>query len=213
MTRFRIWAGLVLTAAVLLGGLTAWWATDLRWRPRTVKAHQAEIARLLDSAGWVSSGRTGPKLYMLSFHACPDCARFMAEEVPKLDAAGVDTRVIMIARADVNGLSRSSPVERATVAELWVGRRWALLGAWTQAAPDAWTAPGIPPADGDLARTAVVEAGRKLVADLRPLLRANGVRLAYPTLVWWTKDGVMRACACERRESYRYLRRELGAES
>jgi hypothetical protein len=57
----------------------------------------------------------------------------------------------------------------------------------------------------------VVEAGRKLVDDLQPLLRANGVSLAYPTLVWWTKDGEMRACACDRPERYKYVRRDLGA--
>ncbi len=42
-------------------------------------------------------------------------------------------------------------------------------------------------------------------------MKDNGVKFACPLLVWWTKDGVMRACACERRETYRFVRKELGA--
>jgi len=77
--------------------------------------------------------------------------------------------------------------------------------------PAAWTAPGLAPADGDAARTAVVEAGRKAVEDLEPLLKANGVNFDYPTLIWWTKAGVMRGCACRQPQSYGNVERELGA--
>ena len=34
---------------------------------------------------------------------------------------------------------------------------------------------------------------------------------AYPTLVWWTKDGHMRACACTSPDSWRFVEKELGA--
>jgi hypothetical protein len=122
----------------------------------------------------------------------------------------VDTRVIVIARRDVNGLSKSTPVERATVAQLWLTRDWKLLQAWEAAPPDAWTAPGIPRADGDLARMAVVEGGRSLVDRLTRLMGDNRVRFAYPLLVWWNAKGEMRACACEAPQSYRFVRRELG---
>ena len=210
MKRFRLWASLVLIAVVVLGGLAAWWNFDLRWRPHTITRNQGEIARLLEGAGWVSPGQTGPKLYVVSYRSCTDCIRFKAEEFPKLQAAGVDTRVIEIARADLNGVSKSTAAERATVAELWLNRSWKLMETWDAVPVDAWTAPGVPPADGDMARTAVVEAGRKLVVDLKPLLKANGINFAYPTLIWWTKDGKMRGCACERRETYKYLRQELG---
>ena len=47
-----------------------------------------------------------------------------------------------------------------------------------------------------------------------PLLAANGVDthgFRYPTLVWWDKQGRMRACACEKRQTYGNVRRELGA--
>ena len=213
MKRFGTWAILLLVVALAGVGGWAWWNYDLRWRPKTITKDQAQIARILETSGWVSPGKTGPKLYMVSFRTCPDCVRYMAEEFPLLHAAGVDTRVIEIARRDVNGVSKSTPAERATVAELWLGRSWPLMERWEDTPAEAWTAEGIPPADGDMARTAVVEAGRKMVDDLQPLLKANGINFAYPTLIWWTKDGKMRACACERRETYRFVRKELGLAS
>lgn len=213
MGKFKLWATLALVVLVAGGGLYAWWATDLRWRPKEINRNQAEIARLVEAAGWVSPGRTGPKLYMIGFRTCPDCVRFKNEEFPALQAAGVDTRVIEIARADVNGLEKSSAPERATVAQLWLTRSWGLFERWNAVPAEAWTAPGIPPADGDAARTAVVEAGRTLVKDLQPLLKQNGVDFAYPTLIWWTADGKMKACACEKRETYRFVRKDLGVTS
>ena len=134
------------------------------------------------------------------------------EVFPKLQEAGVDTRLIAIARADLNGVAKSTPAERATVAELWLNRSWRLMQTWDATPASAWKAPGIAPADGDLARTAVVEAGRKLVVDLKPLLRSNGIDPGYPTLIWWTREGEMRGCACERPETYKYLLNELGVD-
>lgn len=210
MRRFRIWASVVLVAAVVIAGVWAVWNFELRWRPKTVTRRQAEIASLLQQAGWVSPGLKGPALYIICYHGCPDCQRLEQAVLPDLLAKGVDTRVIEIARADKNGLQRSTPVERATVAQLWIGRDWKLLQAWNAAPPDRWTAAGVPPADGSLARTAVVEGGRELVNRLTPLLRQNGVRFAYPTLVWWNAKGEMRACACEDARTYRFVRKELG---
>jgi hypothetical protein len=212
-TGLKLWAALALTIVVAGAGLYGWWDLDLRWRPRTITRHQAEIATLLNQAGWVSPGGTGPKLYEIGFRSCTDCIRLHKEELPKYRKAGVDTRVIEVARRDVNGLSKSTPAERSTVAELWVNRSWDLLQQWEDTPPDAWTAAGIRPADGDAARSAAVEQGRLLVDKLRPLLRANGVNerpFRYPTLVWWDRKGRMRACACEDRRTYRYVRAELG---
>jgi hypothetical protein len=210
MKRVGLWffAVLVLAGVCLWG----WWTLDLRWRPHTIERDQAQIASILEGAGWVSPKLAGAKLYMVSYRSCPDCVRFETVEFPKLQAAGVDTRVIVIARPDLNGAAKSTPAERATVAQLWIGRDWNLFQRWTSVTPpDAWTAPGIPPADGDTARTAVVEAGRHAVETLRPLLAHNGIRFAYPTLVWWNKQGVMRGCACEKAATYRNVERELGA--
>ena len=211
--RWTALAVLVLAVAALGAAGFAWWSYDLRWRPKTIERHAPEIAKVLEQeAGWVSPGLNGSKLYMVSFRTCPDCLRFKAEQFPDLHAAGVDTRVIEIARRDVNGLAKSTPAERSTVAELWLNRSWALMERWESMPVAAWTAPGIPPADGDPARTAVVDAGRSLVDKLIPLMDDNGVDFAYPLLVWWDQDGRMRACACEKRETYRYVRRELGLE-
>ena len=95
------------------------------------------------------------------------------------------------------------------MAQVWLTHDWKLLQRW-EAAPAARNA-GIPPADGDMARSAVIEAGRKMVDDLTPLMKANGVKFSYPLLVWWDGKGRMRACACDRPETYRFVRRELGA--
>jgi hypothetical protein len=211
LKKFKLWAGVILAVAVLGGGLWAWWSLDLKWRPKTIKQHPAEIAKILESAGWVSPGNKGPKLYMVSYRSCSDCIRYEEVEFPKLHKVGVDTRVIVVVISDKNGVNRSTAPERATVAELWANRKWSLLEAWKDVPPDAWKADGIAPADGDLGRTALVAAGKQMVADLRPLLKDNGIEFAYPTLIWWTKDGQMHGCACEKEETYANVRRELGA--
>lgn len=210
MKNWKLWAGLAAVVVVIGAGWWAWWNFELRWRPKTITKNQAEIAKILEGSGWVSPGLKGPKLYMISFRTCPDCVRFKKEEYPRLHKAGIDTRLIEIARADRNGVPKSTPVERATVAELWINRSWELSEKWDATPVDAWTAPGLKPADGDIARTAVIEAGRKSVEDLVPLLKQNGVNFAYPLLVWWTPDGQMKACACEKRETYRFVRKDLG---
>jgi hypothetical protein len=211
MRRFLL--GLSVFAVLVVVGAVVFlmWDLDWRWRPHTITQHQAEIGKALDQAGWVSPHLTGPKLYMISFRSCSDCIRFEETEFPKLQAADVDTRVIMIALPDANGLPHSTPAERNTVAELWTNRSWKLYQQWSLANPATWTAPNLAPADGDAARTAVIEVGRDLVKTLEGQLKDNGVNLAYPTLVWWTKDGKMRACACESPQTYRFVEKELGA--
>ena len=168
------------------------------------------IAQALDQSGWVSPHLTGPKLYVIAYRDCAACADFEAKAFPKLQALGVDTRVVMIARPDLNGQAQSTPVERAMVAELWTNRSWKLYQQWTTA-PEGWTLPEIAPADGDAARTSVVLTGRTLASDLAPLLKDNGVRFAYPTLVWWTRDGKMRGCVCDNPKAWRFVEQELGA--
>jgi hypothetical protein len=214
MAKLKLWGTLALIVAIIGGGLYGWWALDLRWRPKTITRNQAEIANLLQRAGWVSPGLKGPPLYVVGCRSCEDFVRLRLEEFPKYHKAGVDTRVIMVARRDRNGLSKSTPAERTTVAELWANRSWPLLEAWENVPPDAWTAPGLKPADGDAARSAIVEQSRLLIDQLLPLLKANGLDrdgFHYPTLIWWDRQGRMRGCACEQRPSYRFVRKELGA--
>lgn len=200
----------VLLAIAVVAILGAWWWLDVRHRPTVITKDQAEIGRLLETAGWVSPGRTGPRLYMVGYRDCPGCEAFRTENFADLHQAQVDTRVIVIARPDLNGQAQSTPAERATVAELWLGRSWPRYERWTEAPSASWTATGIAPADGDMARTAVIEAGRGLVDRLTPLLKANGVAFEYPVLIWWSADGQMKTCACTTKASARALRKDLG---
>ena len=207
----RNWVLTLLVLGLIGGGLYVYWDLDYRWRPAPITKHADEIGKILDASGWVSPGQTGPKLYEITYRANPDGVRFEQSQFPALHQAGVDTRVIMIARDDVNGAPKSTAIERSTVAELWFNRSWKLYQQWTAAPADSWTAQGIPAADGNVARSAVVEAGRDAVERLKPLLRDNGIAMAYPVLIWWTKDGKMEGCACDRAETYKFVRKELGA--
>jgi hypothetical protein len=212
MKKLKLWTSVILVFAVIGGGLYGWWALDLRYRGKTVDKDTAEIAKLLESSGWVSPHVPGNKrLYMISFRSCPYCILYEKSEFAALQKAGVDTRVILVARRDLNGVTKSQAAERSTVAELWVNRSWPLYEAWNKVQPPEWTAPNIIPADGDLTRTAVVELSRKTIDDLETLLKPNGVELHYPTLIWWDDKGQMRAYVGWDKPAARKIRKELGA--
>jgi len=149
---------------------------------------------------------------MLAYRDCDACVAYAHSQFADLQAAGVDTRVIMIARDDLNGVPQSTAAERNTVAELWVNRSWALYRKWMDAPAASWTAPGVPAADGDVARSAVVEVGRDMVERLRPLLAENGIDLVYPVVIWQTKDGVLEGCACADPKAYGAVRKALGVQ-
>jgi hypothetical protein len=211
MRRFLLILSLLGVLAVAGAVVFLMWDLDWRWRPHTITKHQDEIAQALAQSGWVSPHLTGPKVYVVVYRACDACGQLEQTVFPKLQAADVDTRVILIAQPDLNGQPRSTAAERNTVAELWTNRSWKLFQQWSLATPAAWTAPNIPSADGDAARSAVIEVGRQLTTRLAGQLKDNGVDLDYPTLIWWTKDGKMRACACTSAQSYGFLEKELGA--
>ncbi|HEY3799195.1 MAG TPA: hypothetical protein VGL58_12660 [Caulobacteraceae bacterium] len=187
---------LVAIAAVAGAVIYLMWDLDWRWRPVTLTKDTDAIGQSLAQAGWVSPHLTGPKLYVLAYRACAPCSQFETTEFPALQAAEVDTRVIMVAPADLNGAPQSTPAERATVAELWTNRSWKLWQQWQAAPAASWPATGIAPADGDAARTAVISVGRQLVTSLTGQLKDNGVTLTWPMLVWQAKDGSLQACAC-----------------
>lgn len=212
MKRLQAMAVLVLIAAVLGGGFYMFWRFDLRWRPHVVSKNAAAIGTTLEGSGWVSPGLSGPKLYVVAYRDCGICNRYEASEFPVLQRAGIDTRVIVIARSDRNGQPRSTPVERSTVAELWVNRSWDLFQSWFAVPTAAWTAAGIKPADGDVARSSVVEAGRDTADKLRALLKASGVTFHAPMLIWWTKAGKMEACACREPQAWAPVRHALGVD-
>jgi hypothetical protein len=211
----------LIGAVVVVGaGVYLAWDLDWRWRPQTITRRQAEIAAALQQSGWVSPRLAGPKVYIVVSGACPPCRTLLSQLAPALRAKGVETRMIAVAPADENGQAKSSPQDRAVVAELWANRSWPLFQQWT-AVPAGKTASGaapvaalppLPPADGDAGRTALVDASRAFVAELTPWLKDNGVAFAYPTLVWWTKDGKMHGRACTDPKTFGYVRKELGAD-
>jgi hypothetical protein len=211
LRRLRAFALMILFLAVIGGGLFLWWKFDLRWRPHLIAKDQAQIGKILDSADWVSPGLSGAKLYMVTYRDCDACNQFQAAEFPALQKAGVDTRVIVVARPDRNGQPRSTAAERSTVAELWMNRNWGLYQRWMAGPSSAWTAPGLPVADNDIARSAVVEVGRDVTDKLTPLLKENGIRFGYPLLIWWTKDGKMEGCACRVSQAWSHAVKDLGA--
>lgn len=177
----------------------------------TALAHAARLAALLESAGWVSPGNGGRPLYVVGFRSCGDTVRLKTALFPDLLAAGVDIRLITIARRDQEGVAKSTAVERATVAELWLHRDWGLAERWEATPVADWTAEGIPSADGDPVRTAAVEAGRDLIDALTPLLLDDGVvedRFHYPTLFWPEGDG-WRALVCETPDTWPVVRQAL----
>jgi hypothetical protein len=218
MRRFLLILGLAAIVVVAGAMVYLMWDLDWRWRPHTVAKQQAEIAQALEQSGWVSPHLTGPKVYVILYQGCEPCQAQLPAAIAKLQAADVDTRMIVIARSDQNGQALSTPQDRALTAELWTNRSWrlfqqtfpAISTAPTSATPKV-APPVIPPADGDAARSAVIEVGHQLATTLGGELKDNGVSFDYPTLVWWTKDGKMRACACTSATSLGFVEKELGA--
>jgi hypothetical protein len=203
--------------AVLLGGLIAgggywaYWNFYERFRPVTIAKNQVEIQRLLDEGDWVAPGRNGPPLYLVSFRDCTDCITYQRDEFPKLAAANIDTRVIVFARPDHEGLSQSTAAERATIAELWVNRDWTLYSRWMATTHKDWTASDLKAADHDFARTAVVNASRDYVTQLSGLLKGAGIEDSYPIMIWRDRDGFLKACNCTDERSFHFIRTDLGA--
>lgn len=213
MRRFLIWSALavVIGLAIAGGGYWAYWNFYARFQPVTVARNQAEIQRLLDEASWVSEGGGGQPLYIIGYRDSAASQRYEREETEKLRAGGVEVRVVVFARPDKEGQALSTAAERATVAELWLSRDWSLYQRWTATPAANWTAAGIPAADGNLARSAVVDASRAFVVKLNDLLRDAGVPTGYPLVIWRDREGFMKACACSDARSWPFIRDDFDA--
>lgn len=213
MRRFFVWSALaaVIGLALAGGGYWAYWNFYARFQPVTVTRNQGEIQRLLDESSWISAGGGGQALYVIGYRDSAAMQRFEREEAPKLRAAGVETRILIFARPDREGLQQSTAAERATVAELWLTRDWVLYQRWTATPVNNWTAAGIPSADGNLARGAVVEAGRDFVGQLSRNLSEAGLQTRYPLIIWRDREGFMKACACSDARSWAFIRDDLDA--
>jgi hypothetical protein len=213
MRRLLIWSALAALIGLILAGVGYWayWNFYSRFQPVTISRDQAEIQQLLDEASWVSSGGGGEPLYIIAYRDSASAQRYEREEVAKLRAAGVEARVILFARADREGLPQSTAAERATIAELWLTRDWSLYQRWTATPARNWTAAGIPAADGNLARSAVVEASRQFDARLSALLKDAGVQITYPLILWRDREGFLKACGCADSRAWAFIRDDLNA--
>jgi len=213
MRRFFIWSALAALVGLILAGVGYWayWNFYSRFQPVTIGRNQAQIQQLLDEASWVSGGGGGEPLYIIGYRDSASSQRYEREEAEKLRAAGVEPRVILFARADREGLAQSTAAERATLAELWLTRDWSLYQRWTATPARSWTAAGIPQADGNLARTAVVDAGRQFNARLTELLKDAGVQITYPLILWRDREGFLKVCGCADSRSWAFIRDDLDA--
>ncbi|WP_395649540.1 hypothetical protein [Brevundimonas sp.] len=213
MRRFLIWSGLAVVIGLVLAvsGYLAYDHFYARFQPVTIARNQGEIQRLLDEASWVSPGGGDQPLYIIGYRGSASTHAYEAEEAEKLRAGGADVRVLMFARSDREGATQSTPAERATIAELWLNRDWNLYRRWTDTPGAGWKAEGIAPADGNLARTAVVDASRQFVARLDTLMRDAGVKPTWPLVIWRDREGFLKACACADRRSWAFIRDDLDA--
>jgi len=213
MRRFFVWSALAALLGLILaiGGFWAYQHFYARFQPVTVTRNQAVIQQLLDESSWLSAGGGGEPLYIIGYRDSAALQRYEREEAPKLRAAGVEVRIIIFARPDREGLAQSTAAERATVAELWLTRDWTLYQRWTATPANNWSAAGIPAADGNLARGAVVEAGRNFVGGLTEALGGEGLKISYPLVIWRDREGYMKACACSDSRSWAFVRDDLDA--
>lgn len=213
MRRFLIWSALavVIGLAIAGGGYWAYWNFYARFQPVTVTRNQTEIQRLLDEASWISGGGGGEPLYLIGYRDSASFQRYQRDEANRLRAGGVEMRVVVFARPDREGAPQSTPTERSTIAELWLSRDWSLYERWLATPSRNWTAAGVPAADGNLARSAVVEASREFTTRLNDLLRDAGVPTGYPLVIWRDREGFLKACACSDSRSWVFVRDDVGA--
>jgi len=224
----------VVICPTLFGvGYWFYWDQFQRYAPVTIEAPAdvAAIQSLLDRADYVSPDfekailTTGPAsgvttavtkpvakkwVYMIGFRNCVPCRAYEDAEFPRLQAGGIETRVIPFALADNGATKQSTPEERSTVAELWLNRSWPLYLQWRNTPVETWKAENIAVADNDLARSGVVWASRDFINQLAPLLRNSKVNVAYPLILWRDRNNQLRVCSCTSDKAYHFIREDLG---
>lgn len=212
MRRFLIWTLLaaIVGLALAAGGFWAYWSMYARFQPVTITWNQAEIQQLLDGSPYLSAERGGVPIWIVGYRDSEATQAFAGPEADRLRAGGIEPRILLFARPDRAGVAQSTAAERATVAELWLSRDWALYERWMATSPANWTAAGLPAADGSPVRMAVVENSRALSTELSALLRDAGVSTRWPLVVWRDPRGFLKACACSDRRAWPFIEDDLG---
>lgn len=204
---------LVVIVPLVFGiGYWLWWDQVARFQPHLIKSDQETFQSQLDRAGAASPNINGPSITIITHRACKSCRLYEETEAKELRSLGVNTRVIVIAPADDQGLSQSTAFERTTVAEIWWTRDFSLYQKWFETPDSQWKPDSIPSADNDLARTAVVNAGRLFVSEIGSVLRTNGVQMTYPLVIWRDKSNRLKVCTCTDKRSFAAIRQDLGIE-
>jgi hypothetical protein len=212
MRRFLIWTLLaaIVGLALAAGGFWAYWSMYARFQPVTITRNQAEIQQLLDASPYLSAERGGVPIWIVGYRDSEATQAFAGPEAERLRAGGIEPRILLFARPDRDGVAQSTAAERATVAELWLSRDWALYERWMATSPANWTAAGLPAADGSPVRIAVVERSRELSAELAALLKDAGVPTRWPLVLWRDPQGFLKACACSDRRAWPFIEDDLG---
>lgn len=182
-------------------------------RPAVIQVGAERLAEILENAPWVSPGvEGGVTLYKIGFRECSDCLSYKLLEFDDLQAAGVDTRVLLYAPR--SGRYEASAEEQAVLAELYRTRDWSLYEAWYEdTAADAYYAqPNQPPAvAGDAEREALVERGRDAHDDIAAIMAQNGWGMERPAMFWRDPDdGLWRVYMGDTARGRDHIRRALG---
>ncbi|MGN6423470.1 MAG: hypothetical protein ACTHLA_09200 [Asticcacaulis sp.] len=208
----------VIVPALIGGGYWIWWDQVEKYAPVTLSNPDdvSAIQSMLDRVDYVSPN--GPAnasarwVYLIGYRNCAPCNAYQRSEFATLQAAGVDTRVVMFARPDDGAQKQSTPEERSTIAELWLNRSWPLYLQWFNAPEGDWKATGLPVADDDMARSGVVWASREFVSELTPVLSRNRINTSYPLVIWRDANHQLRVCACASDKAYHFLREDFGVK-
>ena len=204
----------VIVPALIGGGYWIWWDQVEKYAPVAIANPDdaSAIQSLLDRVDYVSPGPRARWVYLIGYRNCASCNAYQRSEFARLQAAGVETRVVMFARPDNGAQKQSTPQERSTVAELWLNRSWPLYLQWFNAPEGDWKAVGLPVADDDMARSGVVWASREFIAELTPVLARNRVHAGYPLVIWRDGNRQLRVCACDSDKAYHFIREDFGVK-
>lgn len=125
-------------------------------------------------------------IYQVSFRTCPPCVQAHKNLLPKLRAAGIDTRLVVTARR-----GSSTADERAAVVENARRRDWDFTQPWwaNNSPRQFYAQSALPRIEGDVEREAELSALQDQVSTLADVLAKNGENFGFPTFFWRAANG------------------------